>query len=1242
MRVHELGALAVLWTASCAGAGGEAVRVNAQADAAAPEPFARIEGRVTADGRVAAARVDVRRLGDPPGEREWESLRRARLDVPDVASEASASSDGAVEFAGLAPGWYRLTATGDGGRGCVADVEVAAPGQRVVADLRLFAPAGDRVSRGTVLGLPSAAVAYVFAAPLAVRYDGPRRPVPAALVAADGTFVLAGLGPGTFEPTVVVPRRLLVRTAPVDPAPEESIEVDVAATVRVVTVRVVAAADGAPVSAATVRCSDERGPELQAEAMTGADGVVRIEAPRGEAKLSVEAGGYPIASVTVDAARDDVPVRLRRGPAVTARVVTGDGDPVPRATVWWTMLSSFRGGGPVVTDAQGRARLAGMSPGRAHVFVADPAWVSAGLEPVEKSGLWGLGDGMQSLGSSSSRPPREGLFDVASSGEVVLDIEVEPAREVGGRVVDEHGAPVSGALVVAPTPEWFPWPQVWTAPWAATATDETGAFVLRGVFPRGEQVIRASTQGHACVEVPVPAADEAASLRLVASESPLVVVRERGTGAPVAGAYVDLRIDKIPEGVHIERWRWFTADDGAVRIGPLPLARWTIDVESPSHVESRPEALEPEQLSSGDPVVIELDPGLAVTGRVLLPDGRPAQGGFVYIAPVGARSRSGYDVALDGTFIRRGVAAGRYEVEAHVEDGARRYEGSIVVDAGGPPAELRLSKVDEKPARAMARVVDFDGEPVARGSYWIGSPRFGTGSGFSGGVIDLGQIGEEGGGTLEVYDVEDATGQPCGAGATSVKLPHPVPPDFVVRLERERPIRGRVTDAEGRPVAGARLTARTASAEDDDTGRFGPKTGRAHGAAVSAADGIFEIRGAGDFAYALETAPPEAFVAPDETRTRGGASDVAIVVKTGLRARVVVLGPEGSPVVGASVSVESLQGLDTVAEATTGDDGAATLPSLREGRKFRLHVSPPHDVALLSKSESWTSRSETTIRLGRRFSAAGTIIDPDGRPVPHADYWVFRGGQFGPHRDSADEHGRFRVDGVAEGDVLIAAGDFPWHQMSSPGWPSLDEPELVASLATRIPAGTQDARVPLAADRLLRIDLEGPAGVGATDATTTLFGSTGKTRWEDETHRPIVTDDGRTLLFTGVTPGRAFRLFARSETRGLVVWEEHLRTGGRRTVKWREGKDLVGKVVLPDRTEHHNVEVRVEIGRLWIPTKTARDGSFRIGALPPVEVDVRVFASEADGNWCDDFRATPGAPPVELRPGDKPIPATPR
>lgn len=385
----------------------------------------------------------------------------------------------------------------------------------------------------------------------------------------------------------------------------------------------------------------------------------------------------------------------------------------------------------------------------------------------------------------------------------------------------------------------------------------------------------------------------------------------------------------------------------------------------------------------------------------------------------------------------------------------------------------------------------------------------------------------------------------------------------------------------------------------------------------------------------------------------GSASDAGThnvpVVRRAVGPRVIVQDPSGKPLLGAWIVVEDLGTSARITDVVTGPDGEARLPALREGTEFRLRVSPPGDSPLLAKSVQWAPRPETTIRLERmatRFermaTVEGTIVDAEGKPVPRAKYWVLRGQRSWIEGEFADDLGRFKVDRISGDDVSIAAGDFPWHQWSLPGVPSLDEPDAVLELATRIQAGTRDARVPLAAERSLRVTLVGPDDAKPDDATTVLFGPIAK-RWGDRAHHwPLVVDAGRALLFTGLTPDFEYSLLARSPSRGLVAWSEHLRPGRPAVATWCEGKSLVGKVVLPDRKELHDVEVRAEIGRLSIDTKAGCDGSFRLEDLPPTTVTIAVFASEADGGGYDRFDATPGGEPVTLSPKKRINSAEPR
>jgi hypothetical protein len=1020
------------------------------------------------------------------------------------------------------------------------------------------------------------------------------------------------------------------------------VEIDVRPLLRTLDVRVVDGADGTPIAGASVECSNDFGEDVDSCGVSGPDGTARIDASVENCVLRLTAAGRLPARLDAAAGEDRVTVRMTRGTDVTVRVrAAASGATVAGAPVWWTRLGSFARGGPAVTDASGVAHLGPLGSGSTLIFVAGAEWVSEGLEPESqgrRSTFDGFGGAMQELGSSASVRPRLGIFEIPAAGSAVLEVRAEPARHVAGRVLERPGVAAAGALVSAACPEWFPWPQLWRdGPWARTATADDGTYALRGVWPRAGQEIRAAAPGFVGLTRALPPEGQRAEFQLFESASPTVVVREGGTGAPIAGARVSAYEQERSERsrhVHRDVWDWRTRRDGSARVGPLVVAATEIRVEAEGYLERDAVPVASDRLRSPEPIVVELERGLDVSGRVLLPDGTPARKGHVFVAAPDATSKYGIPIGPDGRFVQRGLTPGTYEIEAHVEDGDLRFSAVTVTETGGPLVELRLAADDELPQEVHVRVVDPAGEPVASACYRLSAASFGTASRFDGGRVPLGQFGQMDGVTLEVFDVRDASGTPCGVGPTRVRLPNPLPPDFVVRLEPDRPVAGTVRDGEGRPVAGARVQAFA----EDASERFG--RAEALGSAVAGEDGSFEIRGLGASRHRLAAEVPPELLAPDGVVVDGGATDVRIVATAAERPRVLVLGPDGRPCGGARVVVEAYP-FDAVASASTAADGWAVLPALRATAELRLSVDAGPDV--LGHSSPWKPAPETTVRLRRSLTIEGTIVGPDGAPLPRAVYWVIRperaGFLGGGSQALADADGRFvirELDG--DGEALVAVGDFAWRQWSMPGWPSLEDEDAVARIATRVPPGTKDARVAPTAGTTLAVRLPADADGRGRDDEFLLV-----SKDRQQSHVPVRLREPGALLFTGLKTGDAYTLVVRLPSRGRVAFREGLVPGADPVeVPLTEGNELVGKIALPGDAPVRDVDVRAEFGSLCVRTKASRDGTFRIPCLPPVRLDVRVFASERDGNWCGDFTATPGGDPPTLRPGELPIPATPR
>lgn len=167
-----------------------------------------------------------------------------------------------------------------------------------------------------------------------------------------------------------------------------------------------------------------------------------------------------------------------------------------------------------------------------------------------------------------------------------------------------------------------------------------------------------------------------------------------------------------------------------------------------------------------------------------------------------------------------------------------------------------------------------------------------------------------------------------------------------------------------------------------------------------------------------------------------------------------VLGPDGTPVPGASVLVfldsfrEWPQGFASTGQAwfqldwrTATGAPAPILEQETDGSGVaRLDVAPGKSFRAEARKAGY-SRGQTTlyylskpperpieIRLFPAHGLAGKVVDPEGRPVAGAavavggaDLTMHGGFVSLPHRITADEEGRYRFDALAAGDVSLWA-----------------------------------------------------------------------------------------------------------------------------------------------------------------------------------------------------------------------------
>ncbi|MGP0063644.1 MAG: carboxypeptidase regulatory-like domain-containing protein [Isosphaeraceae bacterium] len=175
----------------------------------------------------------------------------------------------------------------------------------------------------------------------------------------------------------------------------------------------------------------------------------------------------------------------------------------------------------------------------------------------------------------------------------------------------------------------------------------------------------------------------------------------------------------------------------------------------------------------------------------------------------------------------------------------------------------------------------------------------------------------------------------------------------------------------------------------------------------------------------------------------GDTKPVVVTIVPGLTLAAVgrVLGPGGTPVVGASVKVKARKNqpngrfsfpqpiqFDDSLEIRTGPDGTFRVPKELDKRAKDFQVEVTAD-GFLSRQSEWVPSSEgdriafpdVSLRRSPTFRfVSGRVVDREGKGVAGAS--VFQSGD-GPRRTSAttDAQGGFRLAGMPNGDALVFA-----------------------------------------------------------------------------------------------------------------------------------------------------------------------------------------------------------------------------
>ena len=325
--------------------------------------------------------------------------------------------------------------------------------------------------------------------------------------------------------------------------------------------------------------------------------------------------------------------------------------------------------------------------------------------------------------------------------ELELDFALMPGRRVLGRVVDGAGRPVIDAYVAAVSNLYDEsdrgnalWSQgTQRSDWRSTRTAGDGTFAIGSLRPdtRHALLVRADGYGVAVVDFPADEHElgviDVGDVRLA---SPIVLagrVRDQH-GQPVPRAHVELTGD--PAGRFALSGRdepWFTGyvderstvadDSGRFLFRAVAPGRYELHPERGREETGPAVVVVLEEGSGRRDVDLEIQRGLAISGRVEGPFGDDVNQVVVSVTGPGGEMAGMRVVRPDGTFVVKGLDPGTYSLVARPLKGvdaaggrSLRASEPAVVDAGSSDVLLRLREASV----IAGRVVDRNGEGVAR------------------------------------------------------------------------------------------------------------------------------------------------------------------------------------------------------------------------------------------------------------------------------------------------------------------------------------------------------------------------------------------------------------------------------------------------------------------------------------------------------------------------------------------------
>jgi protocatechuate 3,4-dioxygenase beta subunit/5-hydroxyisourate hydrolase-like protein (transthyretin family) len=583
----------------------------------------------------------------------------------------------------------------------------------------------------------------------------------------DGTFRIAGIAPGATMVTAFSSDRRLSSTPRSVTAPASDVTITMPRGARVEG-RILDRATQQPVTDFTILLPGRTNPNVigPGSSFSGGqpihadDGHYALDnIPPGQLQLMVHATGYVAATrgdITVEDGKtvSGIDISLDRGASLSGRVTSASA-PVSGAQVRvaFQRAASF---GNVTTDGDGLYSLEGLAEGD---------------QTIE----------FQKQGFVVLRKP----VTITAGKDQHLDAELDPGRELHGRVVDHSGQGIAMANIATVGGDGRPLGMV--------TSDGEGSFVLQGLAD-GSYKVTARKDGYVSAD---------ASDVVLPQSGPVTLTME--TGATINGRVTGIPPEQFTQVTvtasgNTTRNQAFADSGGNFTLTGMPDGRVRVDAFLNAAGQRRMAPYKTITIENGVAPAVEMnfDAGITISGHVTRAGGLVTTGSVLFvpsrqpgIPPSADRQVANAMISSDGSYIASGLSTGDYDVRVNAPNVA--FGTKYTVAASG------TFDIDIRGALLRGHVVDAStGGPVSNARVTVASrlPAYGSASTDSDGRFTVDALADA------TYDMNVSSDQYV-TSSQQIVVANGAVPDVEIRLEQGPAVLIHVVDATtGSPIDG--------------------------------------------------------------------------------------------------------------------------------------------------------------------------------------------------------------------------------------------------------------------------------------------------------------------------------------------------------------------------------------------------------------------------------------------------------